>query len=341
MMATAALGQSSSRAVIRTSGQFEPDGNVTYSVYVASGEEQLEELTITAALPPGTRYLETVHKPLEGVYEGVKSDIVWWKLAKLERDTVVGPFVFRVKRDGSGTGIPASIQAAVAYVRPVPELVESPAAEGRLVPLAARGTITFDQRGTLNANGQNAPVGVGDTGIVLFIPEGAVSERVTVTFNRLNVADQKLPETDPATWWCSLYQITSEPQVRFTKSISAAFPARRALTLGVPTSLFTTNDLENWQNASGKNAGERPIGFGAGGFGGGGFSQFGGGCISQFGFTTCGFGGGFGFGGFGAFGYVEQDNIRAKTSGISLGGSAVSALASPPSIIAILIGARP
>lgn len=193
----------------------------------------------------------------------------------------------------------------------------------------------------MNANGQNAPVGVGDTGIVLFIPEGAVSERVTVTFNRLNVADQKLPETDPATWWCSLYQITSEPQVRFTKSISAAFPARRALTLGVPTSLFTTNDLENWQIASGKNAGERPIGFGAGGFGGGGFSQFGGGCISQFGFTTCGFGGGFGFGGFGAFGYVEQDNLRAKTSGISLGSSAVSALASPPSIIAILIGARP
>lgn len=333
-----AFGQSN-RAVVRTTGVFEPDGNVVYTVYIASGQEDLEQVTISAALPSGTRYLETVHKPLEGSYEGVKADAIWWKVAKLERDTVMGPFAFRVKLDGSTATVPATIQAAVGYERPVPELVESPAPEGVMVPLATRGTISFDQRGTLDTSGANGPVPVGDTGIVLFIPEGAVTERVNLTFTRLNVADNKLPNTDPPTWWCSLYQITSEPQVRFAKSISIALPARRSLTPGVATSVFTTDNLENWQKAIGPAAvkpDERSIGFGVGGF-----NNFGGGCISQFGFSTCGFGGGFGFGGFGAFGYVEQDNLRGKTSGVALGSSAIAALASPPSIIAILIGARP
>jgi len=336
--ASLVLGQSSSRAVIRTTGVFEPDGNAVYSVYVASGQDDLEQLTISAALPAGTRYLESVHKPIDGVYEGVKSDIITWTIARLERDTVLGPLAFRVKPDGSGSELPATIQAAVAYDRPVSELVESPAPEGRLVPLAARGSITFDQRGTLDARGVNAPVTVAETGIVLFIPEGAVNERVTLTFTRLNVADAKMPSTNPPTWWCSLYQVTSEPRVVFSKAISAAFPSRRPLTPGIETSMFTTNDLESWQQQIGPVPGgpkaERSIGFG-------GFNQFGGQCISQFGFTTCGFGGGFGFGGFGGFGYVEQDNLKSKTSGVSTGTSALNQLVSPPSIIAILIGIRP
>jgi hypothetical protein len=334
------------RAAVRTTGLYEPDGSVLYSVYVASGEEDLEQITVTAALPPGTRYLESVHRPLDGIYEGVKSDTVFWKIAKLERDTVLGPFVFRVRLDGTTSDVPASILAAMAYERPVPELVESSQPQGTLVPLASRGSITFDQRGTLDATGSNGPVTVGDTGIVLFIPEGAVSQRVTLTFNRLSVADNKLPVTDPPTWWCSLYQVTSEPQVQFTKPISAAFPSRRPLTPGVETSMFSTNDLENWQRTVGpssvKNPANRSIGFGGSGFGGGGgFNQFGGQCISQFGFSTCGFGGGFGFGGFGGFGYVEQDNIKGKTAGVTLGTTATSVVNSPPSIIAILIGLVP
>jgi hypothetical protein len=334
------LGQAADRAAVRTTGQFEPDGNVVYSVYLASGQEDLEKITITAALPPGTRYLELVNKPLDATYEGVRSDVVWWKVAKLERDTLLGPFTFRVKLDGSVSEVPATIQAAVTYESPTQELLESPPPEGILVPLASRGTIVFDQRGTLDADGNNGPVPVGDTGVVLFIPEGAVAERVAVTFRRLSVAENKLPATDPPTWWCSLYEITSEPQISFAKSISVALPSRRALTPGIQTSVFGTSDLENWRQASVpssvKSTGERSIGFGAGGF-----NQFGGGCVSQFGFSTCGFGGGFGFGGFGAFGYVEQDNIRAKTTGSILGTSALGTLLSPPNIIAILIGARP
>lgn len=341
--AVVAQGQDTNRAAVRTTGQYDADGTAVYSVYVASGQEDLELLTITAALPPGTRFLESVHKPLSGIYDGVKSDIVWWKIAKLERDSVLGPFTFRVKLDGTVSELPATIQAAVSYQLPVPELVESPAPGGVLVPLASRGSIVFDQRGTLDSSGNNGPAAVGDTGVVLFVPEGAVTQRVTVTFQRLNVSENKLPNTEPPTWWCSLYQISSEPQVTFAKSISIALPSRRALTPGIETSVFVTNDLENWEQTIGprpaKGGEERAIGFG----GGGGFGQFGGQCISQFGFSSCGFGGGFGFGfgGFGAFGYVEQDNLRGKTAGSVLGGSAIAALTSPPSIIAILIGARP
>ncbi|MBI4907705.1 MAG: hypothetical protein HY820_29040 [Acidobacteria bacterium] len=334
------LGQTSNRAAVRTTGQFEQDGYVVYSIYVASGQEDLEQLSISAALPAGTRYLESVQTPLEATYEGVRSDTVSWSVGKLERDTVMGPFVFRIKLDGTVSEVPATIQAAVGYERPVPELVESPAPQGTLIPLANTGSISFDQRGTLNASGANGPVPVGDTGVVLFIPEGAVSERVTLTFTRLSVGANKLPTTDPPTWWCSLYQITSEPQVRFAKSISVALPARRALTPGIETSVFTTNDLDNWQKAAGspslKMPAERSIGFGTGGF-----SQFGGGCISQFGFTSCGFSTGFGFGGFGAFGYVEQDNLKGKVTGSTIGTSAIGALTTPPSINTVLIGARP
>jgi hypothetical protein len=334
------LAQFSTRGVIRTSGQFEPSGNVVYSVYVAAGPEDLEQMTITASLPPGTRYLEVVQTPLGASYDGVKADTVWWTYPKLEQDTVLGPFVFRVKLDGSGSAVPATIHAALAFERPIPQLVLTPEPSGTLTRLAESGSIVIDQRGTVDADGKNGPAPVGDTGVVLFVPEGAVGERVTITFTRLDVTKNKLPATDPPTWWCSLYKIVSEPQVNFSKSISLALPARRALTPGIQTSLFTTNDLETWNKALGPEPGKSSTERGLG-FGGGGFNQFGGGCISQFGFTTCGFGGGFGFGGFGGFGYVEQDNLRGKTQGTTLGSSAISALVSPPSIIAILIGARP
>jgi len=334
------MAQFSTRGVIRSTGQYEPTGNVVYSVYVAAGPEDLEEMTITASLPAGTRYLEMVQTPLGARYDGVKADTVWWTCPKLEQDTVLGPFVFRVKLDGTVNSVPATIHAALAYERPVKQLVLTPEPSGTLVPLAESGSIVIDQKGTVDADGKNGPAPVGDTGVVLFVPEGAVNEKVTVTFTRLDVTKTKMPVTDPSTWWCSVYKMTSEPAVAFSKSISVALPARRGLTPGINTSVFVTGDLENWNKAlgeePGKSGAERGLGFGAGGF-----NQFGGQCISQFGFTTCGFGGGFGVGGFGGFGYVEQDNLRGKTTGSVLGTSAISSLISPPSIVAILVGARP
>lgn len=337
------MAQSDSRAAIRTTGQFDADGNALYSVYVASGQEDLEELTISAALPPGTRYLEQVHKPQSGSYDGVKDNIVTWRVDRLERDTLLGPFVFRAKLDGSTSEVPETVQAAVAYQRPVPALVESAAPSGRLVALAEAGTITIDSRGTLDASGANAPVFVGGTGVALFVPEGATSQRVTLTLRRLPVDESKLPKTEPGTWWCSQYVLTSEPRVTFSKEVSFALPSRRALTPGLAVSAFTSEDGQQWAPVAGDTkvaAPQRGIGFG----------QLPPGtsvvCFTQFGFTTCRVvsGAGFGFGGFGAFGYIEQDNVVSKIPGSALSGagasSAVNAITQPANIIAILIGRR-
>ncbi|MBS1829507.1 MAG: hypothetical protein JST93_29675 [Acidobacteria bacterium] len=328
-----AFGQTDGRVAVRSTGQFDPEGNALYSVYVASGQEDLEELTISAALPAGTRYLESVHKPQSGVYDGVKDNIVSWRVSRLERDTLLGPFVFRAKVDGTTAEVPETVQAAVAYQRPTAALVESEAPSGRLTVLAETGSITFDARGTLDASGANAPVFVGGTGVALFVPEGAVTQRVTVSLRRLPVDESKLPKTQPATWWCSQYVITTEPRVSFAKEVAIALPSRRALTPGLPVSVFLSDDGSNWNPASpeAKTATERGIGFGAAG------QNVSVTCITQFGFTTCRVvsGGGFGFGGFGAFGYVEQDNIVSK-----LTGNALNTLGQPPSIIAILIGRK-
>jgi len=335
-----AMAQSDSRAAIRTTGQFDADGNALYSVYVASGQEDLEELTISAALPPGTRYLEQVHKPQAGSYDGVKDNIVSWRVARLERDTLLGPFVFRTKLDGTTSEAPETVQAAIAYQRPVPALVESSAPSGRLEVLAETGTITIDSRGTLDASGASAPVFIGGTGVALFVPEGATSQRVTLTLRRLPVDESKLPKTEPATWWCSQWSITSEPQVAFSKEVSIAMPSRRALTPGVAVSAFTSEDGVNWNAVATPAKTERGIGFGA--VGQNSAVQ----CITQFGHTTCSVVqlGGIGLGGFGAFGYVEQDNIVSKIPGSSLTGSgaasAMNAITQPANIIAILIGRR-
>ena len=49
--------QFGTRAVIRTSGQYDRDGSALYSVFVAAGNEDLGNLNIAVALPPGARFI--------------------------------------------------------------------------------------------------------------------------------------------------------------------------------------------------------------------------------------------------------------------------------------------
>jgi hypothetical protein len=247
---SAALGQTGAeRAVIRTTGQYDVDGTALYSVFVASKDQGLEDLTISAALPPGTRFLETVQQPAGAIYEGVKADIVNWKVSRLEADAVLGPFVFRVNVDGTADAIPATILAAVAYQRPVAELVESPAPEGILRPLAVSGTIVVEPRGTVDAAGRPGLALIGDTGVGVFVPAGAVTQRVTLTIRRVPVVNSELPDTDPATWWCARYQISSEPEFQFTEKVAFSFPTRRAVTPGLTTLAFTSENGVDWADA--------------------------------------------------------------------------------------------
>lgn len=313
--------QFGTRAVIRTTGQYDRDGSALYSVFVAAGNDDLGNLNIAVALPPGARFIEQVHAPLGAVYEGVQKDAIFYAVPDLEKGSLLGPFVFRVRPDGTGLELPASLYSVVAFQRPVQEQAVSPAPEGKLVRYADRGVITLDRRGTIDASGNAAPVTVGDTGVVLLVPEGALEQEVRITVTRVPFETLQLPVSDPPLWWCAAYDIRMEPQVVFQKPIGFALPTRRPVTPALEIATFAAADapVKNSVRA-----------FGFGGFGG--FGP----CLSQFGFSTCGVQSGFGFGGFGAFGYVEQDNLISRRTGAQLttigATSATTLLASPPSI---------
>ncbi len=334
--------QAQNLAVVRTTGQFDGDGTILYSVYVASRTQALGELTISSALPPGTRYLENVDRPREARYEGVADNVVVWTLADLAADTVIGPFTYRLKMDGTVPEAPAWPAAAVAYQRPVPEFTDVPAASTALRAFAEAGSISFDARGTLDASGANAAIEIGETGVLLFVPAGAVNVRTTLTVRRLPLDDRQLPANAAGTWWCGLYQFSAEPANATLGSIVLGLPTRRALTPGLEMSVFGSPDLVNWVAAKG--TAERGIGFGLPGAG----TVT---CFQQFGQTFCRstpggqFGGG--FGSFGAFGVSDAQRQLGNVSGASMAtalGASVTAAqitdGSSNTIIAILIGRR-
>ena len=248
----------------------------------------------------------------------MQKDAIFYAVPDLERGSLLGPFVFRVRPDGSGQEFPASLYAVVAFQRPVPDQAVSPAPEGKLVRYADRGVITLDRRGTIDASGNVAPVTVGDTGVVLFIPEGALDQEVKITVSRVPFETLQLPVQDPPLWWCSTYDIRMEPQVVFQKPIRFALPTRRAIPPAQELLAFSAADA--------------PLKGGVKAFGLGGIGP----CISQFGYSTCGMQSGFGFSGFGGFGYIEQDNLISKRTTTQLGAigasSATSLLASPPAV---------
>ncbi|MBM4226103.1 MAG: hypothetical protein FJ167_15325, partial [Gammaproteobacteria bacterium] len=245
--------QFGTRAVIRTTGQYDRDGSALYSVFVAAGNDDLGNLNIAVALPPGARFIEQVHAPLGAVYEGVQKDAIFYAVPDLEKGSLLGPFVFRVRPDGTGQDLPASLYSVVAFQRPAQDQVVSPAPEGKLVRFADRGVITLDRRGTIDASGNAAPVTVGETGVVLLIPEGALDQEVKITVTRVPFETLQLPVSDPPLWWCATYDIRMEPQVAFQKPVAISLPTRRAVTPGLEIVAFSAADapLKNSARAFG------------------------------------------------------------------------------------------
>lgn len=345
LLATTVLSGQSSQVVLRSVGQFDTDGTVFYSVYLATRTQAVEDVTVSSAVPAGARFLESVDVPRGVRYEGVADNVVAWRIPAIAPDTLVGPFTFRIRLDGTRSEIPASPAAAVSYQRPAPEFVELPASTEALMPLADFGSVTFDRRGTRNAQGENTAVPVGGTGVILFVPADAVNSPMTLTFRRQNVEDGRVPSSASGTWWCGLFEVSIEPRpssgVTFAKPVTVALPLRRPLTPGLPISLFQSQDGSIWQDS--KPGAERNFGFGMSPTP----------CFTQFGFSTCGgfgLGGAFGFGGFGggfgAFGVRDSDRVIGAISGSSLSqaglpASAVQTITDGTSnIIAILIGRR-
>jgi hypothetical protein len=369
-LASAMLAAENTRLVVRAVGQFDTPGTLVYSVFLASRQEKLSGLSIRSALPAGTRFLENLDIPAAAAYEGVAGDVVQWSVAALDRDTLLGPFTFRVKIDSRpGLGIvsppqrrphdpraldiPAAPAFSVSYQLPVPEVLIDPGVSAKLLPLAESGSITFDQQGTIDVDRRNGLVAVGDTGILIYVPQGAVDRSVTLTFRRLPVDDDKVPQGARDTWWCGLYQMSITPRVDFTKPIAYALPTRRPIPAGLNVRAFASADSKDWREQTTSPVGSSPftarLQFGSG-FG----------CQTMpFGYTTCsntpacggsGFSTGCPFGGgsgFGAFGVNSTDRVQGSITGAALSqqfGTTVQPTqiqdGTSNTIIAILIGLR-
>lgn len=164
---------------------------------------------IRSTLPAGARFLENVEIPAAARYEGVAESVIRWSVSTLDRDTLLGPFTFRVsvspqpyarQRHASRVDTPVFPAFSVSYRLPAPELLEDRGVASRLLSLAESGSITFDQQGTIDVNRRNGLVAVGDTGILIYAPAGAVDRPVTLTFRRLSVDDDKVPPRALDTW---------------------------------------------------------------------------------------------------------------------------------------------
>ena len=337
------LSLAAQTAVVRTTGQYDADGSVLYSVYVASGSQKLESVAVGGTVPLGTRFIESVDVPAGVTFDGVRDNVAVWSLKEIAAERLVGPFTFRARPDGAAPVV-AEPAAAVSFVSPEAGIVEYAGTEKVLAVLESTGSHIFDQRGTLNEKGENAPVLVGKTGVYLFVPEGAVRSQTTVTVERQTIDNDRLPKTEEALWWCGLYKVSLSPAEKPAKEFGFAFPTRRSVTPGLPvTSVFNTDN--SWAKTAADN---RAIGFGVGSGFGGGFGQ----CFPQFGGVVCGggFGGGFGGGGFNQFGFGVSvaDRTRATVTAAQLSNASgvpttpISAITDGTSntIIAILIGRR-
>lgn len=322
--------------VVRTSGQYDADGTVLYSVYVATAGQKLETVAIGGTVPVGTRFIESLDVPAGVIFDGVRDNVAVWSVKEIAAERLIGPFTFRARPDGAAPVI-AEPSAAVSYQLPEPGIVEFAGTEKALQPLESSGSHIFDQRGTLNEKGENAPVLIGKTGVYLFVPEGAVRTQTTVTVQRDAIDNDKLPATTDPLWWCGLYRVTVSPAEENSKQFAFAFPTRRQVTPGLPVTVASNTD-GSWSKTV---QGTRAIGFGIGtGLGGGGCHA------APFGFNTC-----FGqFGQFGQFGFgvTVADRTRSTatsaqlTSVFNVPATPVTAITDGTSntIIAILIGRR-
>jgi hypothetical protein len=345
------LWAQSERALVRSTGVPDLNGTAVYGVFVASRGEALENVIVSAAIPAGARFLESLDVPKGGTYEGVQDNTILWRFPRLERDTLLGPFNFRVKPDGSGQALTDTVLAAVGFERPTAELIESPAPVGQLKFLTTEGSITVDERGTLNDNGENKPVAVGETGIRVFVPAGAVGGKATLAFTRQPV-ETLVPPKD-GTWWCSGFRVGitdgtsntvtptgttggSRRAVTFSSPVVVETPARRPLPPGI-TGTSSYIEQDNLASPTILAVGGSRAGFG---FGGGGFQQFG---------CGVGFGTGFGLGcavGFGgglcqfncSFGF-GVDAVEREVAQIS--GTRLSELLGKPITAADYLDRRP
>lgn len=226
-----------------TTGQINPaDTSVFYSVLMTSGAEAISDVTVTAQLPEGATFVQDFWKPEAATFVGEENGVLTWTIDAVDADIVAGPFTFVVSFEDSESedfAPPASFKATV--LSSVGE-VENEVLDTTLVTFADTGSLEITPEGMIDLSA------VEETGIWVYTPQGAVSEAVTINFQRNAIsADAELPETAEETWWCGFVSLSADADVTFGQSMLLVIPLLRASTPGTVMPVFAQSEGGEWE----------------------------------------------------------------------------------------------
>lgn len=243
--------QAPSPILLYTTGILDSDGSVLYSVLLASTPESaLSNVTITSTLPERATFVEALANPETATFVSESEGVVTWTLASLEADKIIGPFTYRVTFEETSvipSGVTALVTATEGEAAFTPEV-------GELTELEDIGSITITPKGT------EGIIPVGNTGVSIAVPVGAVESDVTFTFERLSVEEGDLPEVEEEIWWCYRFNVSIEPaDTPILMPIAIFYPTRRTLTPRIPVVNFQKTADSDWQVMEGI-AAPKPVG---------------------------------------------------------------------------------
>jgi hypothetical protein len=220
-------------------GLMDVNGTALYSVLLHSGEDALNDLTISASVPEGGTFVEPFWMPTSAQLVGEANGVITWSLADLDANSVIGPFTFRVSYEADAE-IPANAPASAAW--PEGE-ADAPLTEGELSVYGRIGSITIDSAGT------EGLVMVENTGVLMFVQPDTYTEPVTFTFERLPITDAiRMPQSAEATWWCSLFKIDISPaEADAALPLVIFYPTLKTVTPDLPVVSFTRFGDSAWE----------------------------------------------------------------------------------------------
>src|SRR5262245_14266260 len=132
--------------LVRSVALLDADGTALYSVLLASGSEPLGKLTINASVPASAELVEVVTAP-PGATSKAEPRTVSWEIEKIDKDTILGPFTYRVRLTKPDAAVPLSAAASVNWTQPTAGKVDATLSAGTLDKFAEVGKITVDVNG--------------------------------------------------------------------------------------------------------------------------------------------------------------------------------------------------
>jgi uncharacterized repeat protein (TIGR01451 family) len=228
-----------------STGVFNVDKTVFYSVTVGVGPEDLNDVTVTATLPEGATFVAESWMPEGTTFVGINDNgEVTWNIPQLVKETFAGPFTFQVEfgnSDAEDFEVPAALAAALFWSS---NSVQSAVTDETIAPLAETGTVEITPEGTTDL------VPVGETGIWILVPPAAIAETVNLTMTRITLLGEEAGPDIEGLWWCGQITVTADVDVTFTQPIMLVMPTRRAVTPLMVIPVFTQTGTEDWVLAS-------------------------------------------------------------------------------------------